>query len=148
MLRNARLRHSRARGLSSSCSISWRALLEQAQHFAEAAAAAQMRVDGRMLVDILAVEPRGRVELANGVLGIIGGDGHIAIDVRLIGNAHQQGRAPQVAAGVEIGGVPELRGRVWGQGERGQDRSLLEIFSSSYLKEHRRPRVVSIKSYS
>ena len=45
--------------------------IEQAQHFAETAAAAEVRIDGRMLVDILAVEHRGGVQLVNGALGVI-----------------------------------------------------------------------------
>ena len=102
--------------------------VEQAQNFAETAAAAEARIDGRVVVQIFAVEHGGGVELADGALGEVDGGGHVAVDVRLIGDAHEQSRAAQVAAGVKISGVTELGGRERGQRECHQDGAFLKKF--------------------
>lgn len=85
--------------------------IEEAQHFLETMAAAHARIGGRVVVDVPAVEHRGGVKLADGALGVVGGGGHVAVDVGLVGDAHEQGRAAEVAAGMEISGVPVLGGR-------------------------------------
>lgn len=72
-----------------------------------------------MLVYILAIEHGGGIELMNRAVCMFDGDGHIAVDVRLIGNAHEESRAAQVGAGVKIGRVPELRVG-GGRGESGE----------------------------
>lgn len=89
--------------------------IEEAQDFAEAAAASYVNIDRRVFVDILAIEHRGGVELANGALREVGGGGHIAGHVGLFRNTHEEGRAAEVAAGVEVGRMPELCGGEWRQ---------------------------------
>jgi hypothetical protein len=82
---------------------------EQAQDFAKAAAAAQTRIDGRVIVEIFAVEHGRHIQFVDGPFHHARGFLHVAHNVRLVGDAHQDNGAAQVGASVNIARVTALR---------------------------------------
>src|ERR1035441_927851 len=62
---------------------------QKADNFAEAAAAAQVGIDGRVIVNVAAVPAGGVVDFANGADDIVGRDVQVAFDIGLLVHAHE-----------------------------------------------------------
>ena len=67
---------------------------------AEPSGAAGIRIDGRIVIDVLPVPTRGGVYFADSFMRLVGGCGQIAMDVGFVGYRHDTLGTPQIGAGV------------------------------------------------